>query len=59
MLGVSDILDPDYQAPHKRYNLPARNKCKEVNHWARRIQQGMAELYQLSVKLLASAVVCS
>ena len=28
VLGVSDILDPDYQAPHKRYNLPAPSKCK-------------------------------
>ena len=59
MLGVSDILDPYYQAPHKRYNLPAPSKCKEVNHWARRIQQGMAELYQLSVNFLASVAVCS
>ena len=49
VLGVGDILDPEYQPPHRRYDLPAPSKCKEVNHWARRIQQGMAELFQLTV----------
>ena len=49
VLGVSDVLDPDYQAPHKRYSLSVPSKCKEINNWARRIQQGMAELFQLTV----------
>ncbi len=59
VLGVGDILDPEYVPLHRRYDLPPPSKCKEVNHWARRIQQGMAELYQLTVNFMASVVVWS
>ena len=59
LMGVSDILDPNYEPPHRRYNLPTPGKNKELNHWARRIQHGMAELHQLTVNFMASVVVWS